>query len=129
MGLSGVIVRIRSADTVRFDRYRRLRLREGAPDAAAQEFFTAITIRDTDGAPPGPVPNGTPGDAFVRVHADLAVPIVLAADTDYWIGMSGDGLELGTAFFFGSGEFLDGIVADYSDAVLAYKNDSGHALI
>ena len=66
---------------------------------------------------------------FVRVHADLAVPIVLAADTDYWIGMSGDGLELGAAFFFGSGEFLDGIVADYSDAVLAHKNDSGHALI
>jgi hypothetical protein len=63
----------------------------GAPGALLQEFTDTISAVNTDGA------SSAPG--ITQKYADFASPINLAANTVYWISMSGgtvsSGFELG----------------------------------
>ena len=54
----------------------------GQPGTLIHEFGEALSIIDRDGAASGPTNR--------RKHADFTTSIELAANTDYWIGMSGD---------------------------------------
>src|SRR5262249_30423935 len=58
----------------------------GTPGALLADFTLPISIVDT---------LGTSGPNQVRAHVDFTTPLMLMADTTYWIGMSGTTTELG----------------------------------
>jgi len=59
----------------------------GSPGIDVLEFQVAITAVDSEGT--------TTLAGFQRVHATFTTPVNLAANTDYWVGMSGVGDPLG----------------------------------
>ena len=72
----------------------------GLPASLLTQFNEVIDIVDLDHVGTTVLP---PGFGHVaRAHASFSTPIGLAANTQYWIGMSsGDGIELGQHGLFG----------------------------
>jgi hypothetical protein len=80
----------------------------GAPGALLDSFTQTVSAVDADGAA---------GPGSVRVHVDLTSPLLLDANTPYWIGMSGTSVELNQeALTGGTIPLGDGLMAEFTGA-------------
>jgi hypothetical protein len=58
----------------------------GTPDGPLHNFTETVSVIDTDGAL---------GTDVIRIHVDFTNPVVLDANTEYWVGMSGTSVNIG----------------------------------
>lgn len=90
----------------------------GVPGALLAVFPTVISIEDNDGAGAAVSPNGY--GPLTRKHADIS--FAMLPGVSYWIGMSGDGFELGQ---IGLQAVDDGQMAQFSGAFFSHLADLG----
>lgn len=83
----------------------------GQPGALLAESLESIDFRDGQGAA---------GPDIVRIGAGLTSPILLQANTTYWIGMSGNQVQLGQDFLLLDPPFADGRAAQMDGATFDF---------